>query len=148
MPAAFTITVTVDDAQVRAALTRLARRVANARPAMEDIARALANRTEDAFQAEQSPFGPKWPALSPRYVKTKRKGSAHPILQLDGLLAASITHGASASEAWVRASKIYAAIHQFGGTSGMAPGPGGIPPRPYLPVSPEGELPPARTTAA
>jgi len=139
-------TVTVDDRDLPAYLDRLARR-GGAKPVMEDIARALANRTEDAFQAEASPFGPKWPALTGRYVKRARKhggrgGDAHPILQRHGGLTASITHGASATEAWVGASKEYAAIHQFGGTAGMAPGPAAIPPRPYLPVSPDGELSP------
>lgn len=134
-------TVTVDDRAFQAYLSRLTR-AGGLRPVLEDIARALANLTEDAFQAEASPFGPKWPELTPRYVKGKRKGDAHPILQLSGGLAASITHGATADSAWVGASKEYAAIHQFGGTAGMAPGPAGIPPRPYLPVGPDGELAP------
>lgn len=128
-------TVTLDDAQVQAALTRLTSRLANMTPIMEDVGRALGNLTEDAFQAE----GPGWPQLRPATVK--RRGSAHPILQASGGLAASITHGATKDSAWVGTSKKYAAIHQFGGTGNMAPGPRAIPPRPFLPLSPEGTLP-------
>ena len=134
--------ITIDDAAVRAALTRLARQVADMKPAMEDIGRALGNLAEDAFQAE----GPGWPQLSP--VTVARRGSAHPILQDSGGLAASITHGGDATSAWVGASKIYAAVQQFGqpkGASGRtrhgAPIPwGDIPARPYLPITDDGAL--------
>jgi phage virion morphogenesis protein len=139
-------TVTIDDRQVRAALTSLARQVADMKPAMEDIGRALGNLTEDAFQAE----GPGWPQLSA--VTVARRGNAHPILQVSAAgLAASITQGGDARRAWVGASKVYAAVHQFGqkkGASGRtrrgAPIPwGDIPPRPYLPIDESGALTPA-----
>jgi phage virion morphogenesis protein len=141
-------TVTLDDAQVQAALTRLTSRLANMTPIMEDVGRALGNLTEDAFQAE----GPGWPQLRPATVK--RRGSAHPILQASGGLAASITHGGDATSAWVGASKKYAAVQQFGqpkGASGRtrrgAPIPwGDIPPRPYLPMTPAGDLLPNAQT--
>lgn len=102
-------TITIDDAQVRTALAKLVNRVSDMTPIMEDIGRALGNLTEDAFQAE----GPGWPQLRPATVK--KRGSAHPILQVSGGLAGSITHGGDATGAWVGASKIYAAIQQFGG---------------------------------
>jgi phage virion morphogenesis protein len=141
-------TITIDDAQVQAALTDLIRRVTNPGPALADIGRALGNLTEDAFQAE----GPGWPPLSP--VTVARRGRAHPILQDTGGLAASITHGADATSAWVGASKVYAAVHQFGqpkGASGRtrrgAPIPwGDIPARPFLPVDRAGTLAPAAQT--
>ncbi|MBP8283286.1 MAG: phage virion morphogenesis protein [Chromatiaceae bacterium] len=104
-------TITVDDAQVQAALSRLIRHVSDLTPIMEDIGRGLGNLTHDAFLNE----GPGWPQLQPATVK--QRGSAHPILrQSAGGLAASITHGGDRNSAWVGASKIYAAIHQFGGT--------------------------------
>lgn len=137
--------ITVDDAQVQAAITRLIRHVSDLTPIMEDIGAGLGNLTEDAFQAE----GPGWPQLRPATVK--KRGSAHPILQVDGQLAASITHGGDRNSAWVGASKVYAAVHQFGqpkGASGTtrrgAPIPwGDIPPRPFLPMTASGELTPA-----
>lgn len=143
MPQPFEIAV--DDAAVRAALTRLAARLAHPAPLMQDIGRALGNLTEDAFQDERSPSGVPWEPLTPDYVLRPRKsggrgGDAHPILQRDGQLAASITHGGDDRSAWVGASKVYAAIHQFGGTAGMAPGPAGIPARPFIPVQRDGDL--------
>jgi phage virion morphogenesis protein len=122
-------------------------RLSNMTPAMEDIGRALGNLTEDSFQAERSPFGQAWPKLTPKYVARPRKqggrgGDANPILQLTGGLAASITHGGNKNSAFVGAGKLYAAIHQFGGTSGMAPGPRAIPPRPFIPVTVTGTLAP------
>ena len=135
-------TITLDDKQVQAGLAKLARHISDLTPVMEDIGAALGNLTEYAFQAE----GPGWPALRP--VTVKRRGSAHPILQQSaGGLAAGITHGGDATSAWVGASKIYAAVHQFGNPNNrMYNRPGGnpapIPPRPYLPFI-DGALTPA-----
>ena len=138
-------TITLDDAQVQAGLARLMRHVTDLTPIMEDIGAALGNLTEDAFQAE----GPGWPQLKPSTVK--KRGNAHPILQVDGLLAASITHGGDRNSAWVGASKKYAAVQQFGqkkGASGTtrrgAPIPfGDVPARPYIPMTASGDLTPA-----
>lgn len=139
--------VTVQSAEVAAALARARERLADLTPLMEDIGRALGNLTEDAIQAERSPFGPAWRPLTPDYVLRPRPhgrgGDASPMLQLTGGLAASITHGGDANTAWVRASKRYAAIHQFGGLPSMRPGPAAIPARPYLPIDPAGNLAPA-----
>jgi phage virion morphogenesis protein len=130
-------TVTLDDAEVRGALMRALRTLTDMTPVMEDIGRALGNRTEDAFQAE----GPGWPALSP--VTARLRGSDHPILQDTGGLAESITHGGDRNSAWVGASKGYAAVHQFGNPAnklfGRAAAP--IPARPFLPIA-DGELTP------
>ncbi len=104
--------ITVDDAQVHASLARLIRHVSDLTPIMKDIGAALGNLTGDAFQAE----GPGWPQLKPSTVK--KRGNAHPILQMDGQLAASITHGGDRNSAWVGASKVYAAVHQFGQRKG------------------------------
>ena len=140
------ITITIDDAEVRAGLGQLVARLAHMTPVMEDIGRALGNLTEDAFQAQ----GPGWPALRP--VTVKRRGNAGPILQVSGGsgLAGSITHGGDATSAWVGASKVYAAAQQFGMPKGYAgktkrgsPIPwGDLPPRPYLPIQ-DGGLTPA-----
>jgi hypothetical protein len=72
------ITVTIDDAGVRAGLAKLVGRLAHMAPVMEDIGRALGNLTEDAFQAQ----GPGWPALRP--VTVKCRGNAGPILRVSG----------------------------------------------------------------
>ena len=138
-------TITLDDKQVQDGLAKLARHISDLTPVMEDIGAKLGNLTEDAFQAE----GPGWPQLSK--ARVKQRGNAHPILQDTGGLAASITHGGDRNSAWVGASKIYAAVHQFGqkkGASGTtrrgAPIPwGDIPARPYIPMTASGDLTPA-----
>lgn len=143
--------IQVDDAQLAAHLRRLAGRVADLSAPLADTARCLRNWTEDSFQGERSPFGPGWSPLTQAYVDRPRRtrtgkpggrgGDAHPILQRDGGLAASVSGGHNRLSAWVGAGKRYAAIHQFGGKPGMAPGPAAIPARPFLPVSATGTIP-------
>lgn len=137
-------TVTVQDAAVRAALTRLTSRVTHPRPALEDIGRALVNLTEDSFQAHASPWGEPWPKLSKRYERrmAKRGRATTRTLQRTGGLAASLHHTASDTQVTVGVSKVYAAIHQFGGTPDMPPGPRAVPAAPYLPIRRTGALAP------
>ncbi|AFL76228.1 phage virion morphogenesis protein [Thiocystis violascens] len=137
--------VRIDDRALRATLERLLDRVRNASPAMEDIARALRNHAEDAFQNERSPFGPRWADLQPatQAAKVDRQGTptrrgAHPILQVSGQLAVSLSSAAGPDWALVGAGKVgmakeYAATHQFGR--------GATPARPFLPVDAAGTLP-------
>lgn len=147
--------ITIDDRQVQAALTALISHVSDLTPALEDMGRALVNITEDAFQAEASPFGQAWDALSTSYVERPRDqggrgGDSGPILQRDGLLAASIHYETRPDQLIFGAGREYAAVHQFGqpqGASGRtsrgAPIPWGtIPARPYLPIDSAGTLAP------
>ena len=108
--------VRVQDDQITPRLRRLVTHLEHLTPVMEDIGRALGNITEDAFQSETSPWGQRWAPLDAAYVRRARKGNAHPILQRTGGLAASVTAGGNNQSAWVGVSKVYAAIHQFGGT--------------------------------
>ena len=144
-------TITLNSQQVQDALNDLAGRLDNLKPAMEDIGRALQNITEDAFAAEASPFGGAWPDLSP-VTKARREALGKwpgPKLQMTaGGLAASIFYDADATRVVLGAPKVYAATQQFGradnrmyNTARGHPAP--IPPRPFLPVNPAGELPPA-----
>lgn len=127
--------VEIDDRALRATLDRLLDRVRDATPAMEDIARALRNHTEDAFENERSPFGPAWDDLSD-VTKAIRAKDGHwpgPILQVTGGLAGSISSAAGADWASIGAGKVYAATHQFGRNA--------IKPRPFLPIDAAGNLP-------
>jgi phage virion morphogenesis protein len=146
MAGSIDVRVDIDDADARRKLAALRATVADPTPAMEDIARALRNHTEDAFQGQRSPFGAPWESLTPAYVDRERSkggrgGEASPILQRDGGLAASVDSRATRDSAEVGAGNVYAAIHQFGGTAGMRPGPAAIPKRSYLPVSRDGRIP-------
>ncbi len=105
-----TIEIKLDDAALRARLNGLMSALANTQPMMASIASELAAQTEMAFTDE----GPGWPQLKPSTVK--RRGSAHPILQVSNALARSVTMQSGADYAQVGSNLSYAAIHQFGGT--------------------------------
>lgn len=81
-------------------------------------------------EIQQSPSGEPWKAWTKDYART-RKGD-HSLLQGEGNLIDSITSEIEGDEALIGSNLDYAAIHQFGGTPDMAPGPAGIPARPYL----------------
>lgn len=108
---------------------------------MNDIAAVLESATESAFEAEADPAtGQSWPSLSDAYLKTNPKRQGGKILQASaGGLAASVAADSGNFWAAIGSNKIYAAIHQFGGTDDMPAGPAGIPARPYLGVSSEDE---------
>lgn len=107
-----TIEIKLDDAALRARLNGLMSALANTQPMMASIASELAAQTEMAFTDE----GPGWPQLKPSTVK--RRGSAHPILQVSNALARSVTtqSGADYAQVGVGSNLSYPAIHQFGGT--------------------------------
>lgn len=108
---------------------------------MQRIAGVMEDATERAFDEEASPVtGQPWPALSENYLKANPKRAGGKILQASaGGLAASIASDYGDSWAQVGSNKIYAAIHHFGGTADMAPGPAGIPAREYFGLSQEDE---------
>jgi len=133
--------VKIDNREVRQALERLLNRVEDMTPVMEDIARSLGNLAEDAIQAETDPWGDRWPDLSDAYVERPREdggrgGDAHPILQRDGLLAASLAHQGDAHSAAVSIGRVYGAAVTLGDPERN------LPPRRVLPVSGTGELAP------
>lgn len=108
---------------------------------MNDIAAVLESATESAFEAEADPVtGQAWASLSDAYLKANPKRQGGKILQASaGGLAASVTADSGDFWAAIGSNKIYAAIHQFGGSDDMPAGPAGIPERPYLGVSLEDE---------
>lgn len=135
--------VLVEDRELREALATMAESIQDATPLMEDIARMLRNVTEDALQAETSPFGDAWEPLKEDTIARREEAGHWPgsILQVTGGLAASISTNAGPDFAELGAAKEYAAIHQFGGLPDMAPGPAGVPQRSYLPIDQDGNIP-------
>lgn len=78
----------------------------------QELGQEYQTLVQQGFEAEQSPTGAPWQALAPATVK--KRGSAHPILQVSGRLVE--THlRANAQEAVVGSNLPYAAIHQYGG---------------------------------
>lgn len=91
------------------------------------------------FEREQTPDGTPWTPLAVATIE-RRKGSAHPILRVQGDLYRSITVQASREKAVVGTNWPYARIHQLGGKAGRG-GKVTIPVRPYL-FSTGGDIPP------
>lgn len=139
------VDVEINDAAVRAALTSLIQRTGDLTPAMRDISGVLHAAIERAFDTEANPAtGEKWPQLSPttqrRPVAKGTERGAHPILQVTGQLAASMTPDYGPDFAAAGTNLSYAVTHQrgahqgeFGRTRRGTPIPwGDIPPRPFL----------------
>lgn len=106
---------------------------------MADLAEGLLQRTEDRFDTQTAPDGTPWEPLTLKHLaKKKRKGYPETLLLMEGRLRNELRSEYGPDFAEVATAVLpYAAIHQFGGQSWMAPGPAGIPARPYMGVSPE-----------
>lgn len=66
------------------------------------------------FGSQTAPDGSKWQALSPRYLKRKKKNKDK-ILTLDGYLKNTLRYLVKAGELLFGSNRPYAAIHHFGG---------------------------------
>lgn len=102
------IDVKIDSKDVMSALERLAQAGQRMSPVMRAISTELLSQTEENFAAEGRP---KWLGIKPR--KGREGGK---ILQDTGQLAASISSSHDSTSATIGSNKVYAAIHQFGGT--------------------------------
>ncbi|UML94870.1 phage virion morphogenesis protein [Shewanella xiamenensis] len=135
------VEIVLSDSPVLQVLGSLLDKLDDLSEPMNDIAAVLESATEGAFEAEADPVtGQAWQSLSDAYLKANPKRQGGKILQVSaGGLAASVTADSGDFWAAIGSNKIYAAIHQFGGTDDMPAGPAGIPARPYLGVSREDE---------
>jgi len=107
------IEVTINDAEVQRAFTRLVSVMENTTPVMSVIGTALVASTHRRFISQTDPDGAAWAALNPDYAATKRNAR---ILTESGRLRDSINSDAGRDQVRVGTNTIYAAIHQFGGT--------------------------------
>ncbi|WP_048797106.1 MULTISPECIES: phage virion morphogenesis protein [Serratia] len=105
----------------------------------KDITRVAAgcllSSSERAFETQTDPeTGQPWRALSDPYIAWREKHGYSPIkiLTLNGNLARAMTTDYGPTWALIGSNEPYAAIHQWGGTPGMRPGPAAIPARPYM----------------
>lgn len=83
---------------------------------LRDMGEYLRNAHQARFDAEVSPEGVKWAALSPRYKK--RKDRARPgakTLVYDNFLKNQLRYQVAQGELLFGSDREYAAIHQFGG---------------------------------
>jgi phage virion morphogenesis protein len=133
------IAFTVDDAAVLRALDGIMFRAVHLGDAFDEIGASLLASTQQRFEDEESPEGKSWAPLAEstqrkKVTKGARRGGDH-ILRDKGLLFGALTYQAKATEVTIGVNRKYAAIHQFGGTEGMPPGPAAIPARPFLGIS-------------
>ena len=128
-----TLTVQVQDKEVRSLFTTLERRGGNTRIAMASIGEYMLRRTDERFSAEKDPEGNPWQPLSPETLKTKK----HPkILTESSNLRSRIVYDADVTSVAIGTNVIYGAIHQLGGKAGRGRKVT-IPARPYLGVNDE-----------
>lgn len=137
------IEVDVDSDEVRRAMGNLVLNSARLQPVFEDIGAALLTSTQQRFEDEEDPEGEEWEELAERTQKrrvSKRRvrGPDHK-LRVTGQLLGSLTYLADNSELALGSNKVYAALHQMGGTGDMPPGPAAVPARPYLGISQDDE---------
>lgn len=107
------VRIEVKNRELLLALAQLARVGRSPAPALGVVGNDLVVSTQERIRAERSPEGGGWPALNPGYAATKR---ASGMLQASGALIRSLTSQVEGSTLRVGTNRIYAAIHQFGGT--------------------------------
>ena len=115
------VTVLVEDAQVRATLGRLADLLGNQQDVMDEMGGRLVNLARTGFTQQRTPDGTPWKGLAASTILSRKK-SGHwpgPILRVSGNLMGSLNWKATPTSVEIGAgwgaSAAYAAIHQFGG---------------------------------
>ncbi|MBI0004942.1 phage virion morphogenesis protein [Gilliamella sp. W8126] len=129
------------DEAIRASIQRLQELGTDMTPITRGIAAVLASEADDAFQKEADPAtGKKWQQLTQNYAaQLATRGLTGKMLNRSmGGLAMSLTTDFDAVSAAIGSNKVYAAIHQLGGTPGMPNAPAAIPARPYMGLSQNG----------
>lgn len=130
------VTVTLEDAQLRRALARLSARLGDLSGPMEEIGQALVTDVDLAFREQRDPWGDAWRALSDVTLR-RRRGTSAQILSDSRRLAGSINYRAGRDSVEVGSNVVYAAMQHFGGRkSDFSHLWGDIPARPFLPVDP------------
>lgn len=113
-------------------LDRLASRVSNMTPVMDEIGSMLVTSTQDRFETGKGPDGDDW-LRSIRVAEAQ--GNAQTLVD-SGRLRDSITHEPGNDQVEIGSNVVYAAIHQFGGEAGRGKAVT-LPARPYLGLSAE-----------
>ena len=114
------IDITVDDAEVQAAVRALARAGGNLGGAFRTVGEALLKSTRDRFPTQASPAGVPWTPISEAWRKQKAKRKHDPRILimrgfLSGLRPGWLACQADADGVQVGTVAPYGAIHQFGG---------------------------------
>ena len=139
MSAALEISVLSPElAGLEARIRAVAAGLGDTRPLLEALGAELESQTKRRIAEEKtSPIGESWPDWDPDYAKTRHSGQS--LLQADGGLLDSVLSVVHPDLVETGSNLVYAALHQFGGTSDMPPGPRAVEARPWAGVSPENE---------
>ncbi|MDS4020666.1 MAG: phage virion morphogenesis protein [Candidatus Competibacter sp.] len=112
------IEITVDDAELNAALRRLQAKLGDLKPFFADVGEQLLNSTRERFRAQTAPDGAPWAPLSPAYAARKKKNK-NKILTLDGRLRGTLTKQVDQDSLRIGTPLAYGATHQFGARKGQ-----------------------------
>lgn len=122
-----------DDRDFQAVCVDLIGRGERLRPLMKGVGEELVESTRKRFSTKTAPDGQAWKPLKPQTVERKNgKGS---ILVFESYLLDLLRADAGDDFVDIGSALDYAALHQLGGTSDMAPGPAAVEARPYLGMS-------------
>ena len=111
------IELTVDDAEVQAALAKLTAAVKDTTPLMRDIGEHLLNSTRERFRTQTAPDGTHWAPLSTS-TKRRKKHNRDKILTERGFLRGGLTYQADRDSVAIGSPSIYAGTHQFSAERG------------------------------
>lgn len=109
------LTVVLDDTAALAALARVRALMADLTPVGTAIGVGLADNVRDRFEQGVDPEGNPWAPLLPAYAEIKQGPGILRGMGAGAGLMGSITSAAAGDQVMVGSSKVYAAIHQFGG---------------------------------
>lgn len=108
------VTLEFDNAAALAYIQAAADALGNPEPLLRDMGEYLMIAHDARFASQSAPDGTPWQALSPSYLRRKRKNQDK-ILRLDGYLANTLRYQVNGGELLFGSNRSYAAIHQFGG---------------------------------
>jgi len=127
------ITIELDDREVRQALDRLVRAGADLGRPLHDIGEHLLRSHEERWRRQEGPDGTPWAPLSPRYARRKAKKRPRAgILTFDEHLR-RLHYNVSDATLELGTNLVYGATHQFGAPER------GIPARPFLGLADDDE---------
>lgn len=111
---------TFDDSTAQARLSELIGRMEDRSGFMANVGEHLLNATRDRFRDQVSPEGTPWERLKPATIRDRERRKFTPIQILTrhtrSGLRASLNSQVTKDEVRIGTPKVYAAIHQFGGT--------------------------------
>jgi phage virion morphogenesis protein len=114
---AMAIRVTISSDELEQATKRLTKTLQNPRPLLRRLGETAVESVRGYFDAEKSPAGQPWKALSPRYLTWKiKRGFSPRILRKRGKLIKGIRYALGDSSLIVGSDHPAALVHQFGAT--------------------------------